>query len=60
MWLTEVYLREARGKDLLSSVKGAGGGVLIVGFYAFVYAPIFYARNRVSFKKAGRELSLKT
>jgi hypothetical protein len=60
LWLIEVYLREARGKELLSFLKDAGGGALIVGYYAFVYAAVFYAWNRVLRDQEERGLSLKT
>jgi hypothetical protein len=44
----------------LSFLKGTGGGALIVGYYAFVYAAVFYAWNRMSRPKEERKLSLKT
>jgi hypothetical protein len=60
LWLAEVYLREARGKDILAFVKGAGGGVLVVSYYVFVYAAVFYVWSSVSRGRGRRELSLNT
>jgi hypothetical protein len=60
LWLMEVYVREARGKDLLPFLKSTGGGTLVVGYYAFVYATTFYAWNVVSRKPAQNGPGLKT
>jgi hypothetical protein len=60
LWLAEVYLREARGKDILAFLKGMGGGALVIGYYAFIYTTLFYAWNWVARTRARQEPDLKT
>lgn len=55
LWLTEVYLREGRGEDLLPFLKSMGGSAAVVCYYAFIYAAIFYAWNWVSRGRAENE-----
>jgi hypothetical protein len=59
LWLTEAYLKEGRGEDLLAFLKSMGGSAAVVGYYAFVYAAIFYACNWVSHGRAENELDSK-
>src|SRR5262245_5586696 len=33
LWLTEAYLREGRGEDLLAFLKNMGGSAAVVGYY---------------------------
>jgi hypothetical protein len=60
LWLAEVYLREARGKDILPFLKNTGEVAMVVCYYVFVYAAIFYAWNRVARTRAQQEADLKT
>src|SRR5262249_11136634 len=55
LWLTEAYLKEGGGKDLLPFLKSMGGSAAVVCYYVFVYAAIFYAWNRVSRRGAENE-----
>jgi hypothetical protein len=60
LWLTEAYLKEGRGQDLLPFLKSMGGSAAVVCCYAFVYAAIFYVWNWVSRRGAENEPGSKT